>query len=421
MLENYFIKPTTVDRIRTSWLAEPIESYVVWLAEKRYSSSTVQRRVGILRHFAKFAWESGARTTADLPAQVEPFIDYWVNTRRRKGRSKDAKRAIVAAVRVPVQQMVRVLIPEYTGQKPALRRLPFEHSAPGFFDYLSKERGLSTLSIELYTHNIRRFENYLDIIDLHELSALTPAVLSAFVTHCGQRLAKNSLNGVCAHLRIFLRFLYRESLVTTDLSRSIDRPRLYRLSTIPRSITWDEVRLMLEAVDQRSAIGKRDYAMLLLLVTYGLRAREIAALTLDDIDWKRERLQIPNRKAGHNTAFPLSPTVGDAIVAYLQHARPKSNERALFLCCSAPFGVANHHVISDRAACYLRKAGITVPRPGSHTLRHTCAQRLIDGHFSLKTIGDYLGHAHPISTQVYVKIDVEGLREVAIGDGEAVV
>src|SRR5207249_5505508 len=117
---------------------------------------------------------------------------------------------------------------------------------------------------------------------------------------------------------------------------AVESPQTYRLAKIPRSITWDEVRRLLETVDRRAPAGRRDYAILLLLVTYGLRAREVAALTLDDIDWRQERLRIPERKAGHSTAYPLSPTVGQALLAYLQDGRPKTTARQVFFRVLAP-------------------------------------------------------------------------------------
>jgi integrase len=121
--------------------------------------------------------------------------------------------------------------------------------------------------------------------------------------------------------------LYREKILIKDFSSVIEHPQTYHLSTVPRSITWDEVRRMLDAIDKRSVRGKRDHAILLLLVTYGLRAREVAALTLDDIDWRNERLRIPERKAGHSTAYPLSPIVGAAVMDYLKMGRPQTTDR----------------------------------------------------------------------------------------------
>jgi integrase len=200
----------------------------------------------------------------------------------------------------------------------------------------------------------------------------------------------------------------------------VENPHVYRLSNIPRSITWDEVRQMLEAVDLRTTRGKRDYAILLLLVTYGLRAREVAGLTLDDIDWKNDRLKIPDRKADHSTVYPLSPIVGQAILDYIKLARPETTDRHIFFRTMAPRTPLTYQAISATASHYLRKAGIAVSRPGSHTLRHTCVQRLVEADFSLKLIGDYVGHRVPASTQIYSKVNIEALREVACGDGEEV-
>jgi integrase len=198
-------------------------------------------------------------------------------------------------------------------------------------------------------------------------------------------------------------------------------PQFYRLSSIPRSITWEEVGRVLAGVDRRTPCGKRDWAILMLLVTYGLRGREVAALTLDDIDWKRERLRVPERKAGHSTAFPLSASVGEALIDYLRHGRPQTEERRVFFRALAPLEPIGPAAVSARAGHYLLKAGIEVPRPGSHTLRHTCVQRLVDADFALKTIGDFVGHRSAQSTEIYAKVAVEPLRQVVLGgDGEEV-
>jgi integrase/recombinase XerD len=158
--------------------------------------------------------------------------------------------------------------------------------------------------------------------------------------------------------------------------------------------------------------------MLLLMVTYGLRAREVAALTLDDLDWKRDRLHVRERKADHTTAYPLAPVIGEAIIDYLKNGRPNAQSRVLFWRHLAPRSPLTHAAVSSVASKYLHKAGIPVSRPGSHTLRHACVQRLVDGGFPLKTVGDYVGHRSPSSTMVYAKVQVDALREVALGDGE---
>ena len=145
---------------------------------------------------------------------------------------------------------------------------------------------------------------------------------------------------------------------------------------------------MLETVDRRTAQGRRDYTILLLLVIYGLRAHEVAKLTLDDIDWKHERLQVPGRKARHSTAYPLANVVAEALIEYLKHGRPETADRRLFFRNVAPRVPISNSAVSSCVASYLHKAGIEVHRAGSNTLRHTCVQRLIDAEFPLKTVAN---------------------------------
>jgi len=417
MLERYYLKPDTIDCIRASWIGEPIERYVQWLTENGYAARNVFRRVPTLRHFGEYSQQHGAKSYEELPNFVEPFVTQWI--RERGSHYRQIPRWVEHAARTPVEQMLQLIVPGFKGKGRSKRvKIPFLEQAPGFFPYLREERGLRERSILQYEHYLRLFEAYLKQIEFDNLADLTPAILSAFLIQKGRSLSKSSVTSLCSSLRIFLRFIHREGGTETDLSGVIESPRKYHLSNLPRSISWGDVRKMLEVIDRRSILGKRDYAILLLLLTYGLRACEVANLRLNDIDWKRERLMISERKAGHNTAYPLSTVVGEAIVDYLKNGRPNTFERHIFLRVMAPRVPLTYNAISQRVTHYLHKAGIKVGRPGSHTLRHTCVQRLVDAEFSFKAIGDYVGHASPSSTQVYTKIAVEALREVALGHGE---
>lgn len=421
MLEEYFFKPETIDQIRASWICAPIEKYVAWLNEEKFSFRTVTRRVPIVRRFGEFAQKSGAKTIDELPEYIDAFVDDWFRKHGKGCSSERSRKKVADEARNPVNQMLRLVLPEFLGEaKRSARPFPFVDLAPGFVSYLRVERGLQVTSIRHYQFGLRFFETYLKKINLNQLSGLSPAVLSAFVTESSQGLSHSTIRGLCSTLHVFLRYTYREGLIDRDLSAAIEYPAKYRLADIPRSISWEEVGRMFKVVDRRTAAGKRDYAILLLLVTYGLRAREVAALTLDNIDWKRERLLVPERKAGHCTAYPLSSIVGNAIIEYLQKARPKTDDRYLFFRVLAPYRPLTYNAVSSRASYYLHKAGISVARPGSHTLRHTCVQRLVDARFPLKVIGDYVGHGSPSSTKIYSKVDVETLREVALGDGEEI-
>lgn len=420
MLESFYVRPTTADRIRSSWIAPAIEQYVGWMVERRYSQRSVLHRVPFLIRFGEYAQAQGAGELAHLPEHVEPFVQAWVRVRER-GRDSARARKAGQEARNPIDQMLRLALPGYRGPgRPHKPDNPFEQQAPRFLTYLVEEKGLRPRSVQQYRFHLGQFATYLKQIGIDDLTKLSPTVLSGFIADYGPRVAWTTLRNACGTLRVFLRYLHREGLLTKNLSLLVEFPLAYRHAHVPRSIRWDQVEQVLAAVDRRSASGKRDYAILLLLATYGLRACEVAALTLDDIDWRNERLKIRDRKARNTTTYPLSAMVGAAIIEYLENARPSTTYREVFMRTLAPLAPIGHAAVVARAAHFIRKAGISVPRAGSHVLRHSCVQRLLDAHFPLKHIGDYVGHQNASSTQIYGKIAVEQLREVALGDGEDV-
>jgi len=419
MLEQYFVKPSTIDRIRACWLGPQIERYVEWMHAEGYANRNVINRVPILCHFAEFARQSGATDLVMAASKVEEFAVSWAAQRGMNSKTPEARRKFVSVFRNPVRQMLGLALEDCV--EPNRHRQPYllEAQAPGFIEYLRVERGLRESTISRYLHHLNGFGAYLKRAGVTLLKELSPALLASFVIDSAPKWAPTSRVNFCSELRVFLRFCHRERIVGQDLSAAVEMPQVYRLAAVPRSITWDEVRRMLEVVDRRTVKGRRDYAILLLLVTYGLRAHEVSKLTLDDIDWERERLQVPERKAGHSTAYPLAGVIAEAIIDYLKQGRPETADRHLFIRTLAPRAPISNGAVSSSVAVYLKKAGIQVHRPGAHTLRHTCVQRLVDAEFPLKTIGDYVGHRSSQSTQIYTKVAMASLREVAMGDGEA--
>lgn len=418
MLERYFIKPETVDRIRANWLGPYIERYVEWMNSEGYAVRSVIRRVPVLCQFGKFVQQLGATNLVSAASFVEPFTAHWLKLHGKGCHTDAARHKVMEEARSPVRQLLNLILQGCVKPQRQHVAFPFLSEAPGFLQYLQEERGLQLSSVLHYRYDLRRFDAYLAGVDAH-LHEISPALLAAFVVDQAPKLSRSGRRHLCGTMRVFLRYCYREEVLNDDLSAAVEMPQSYRLADIPRAITWDQVRMMLQAVDRRSVRGRRDYAILLLLVTYGLRAHEIAKLTLDDFDWKLERFQVPARKAGHWSAYPLANVVAEAIIDYLQHGRPQTSDRHLFFRVLAPRLPITQAAVSSSVADYLRKAGIQVHRPGAHTLRHTCVQRLIDAEFPLKTIGDYVGHRSPQSTEIYSKVALSALREVAQGDGEA--
>jgi len=420
MLEKYFVRPETADRIRCSWIADSVERYVTWLSAQRYSQSTVKRRVPTAVAFGDFAKDHGAEELQQLPDYLESFAQAYAASHGRS-RKPAVRAKIVYFARNIARQMLRQALPGYVG--PGRSHRPanaFERQAPRFFEFLRDEKGLRPASIRQYQFHLRQFATHLQQIGVRDVARVTPLILSNFIAQYGPRVAWSTVRNACGTLRVFLRYLHREGLIAKDLSPLVEFPQHFRHSGIPRSISWDQVERVLAGIDRRSHSGKRDFAMLGMLATYGLRACEVAALKLDDIDWRNDRIKIRERKAGNTTTYPLATAVGGALIDYIKNARPATSDRHVFFRTLAPFEPIGAAAITCRATFYIRKAGIQVPRPGSHTLRHSCVQRLVDANFSLKHIGDYVGHRNASSTQIYAKIAVERLRTVALGDGEEV-
>ncbi len=417
MLERYFVRPVTVDRIRALWLGPAIERYAEWLVEHRASKATVVRHVHALRHFNHFVVRRDVKTIEELPAHVQAFVDDWLASHGAPRVGTPLFNVVHANARVPVEQMLQLVVPGFSRANHQVLQ-PFRDSVPGFFSYLRDEKGLRPTTCNGYATQLRIFESFLQRTGTSCFGDISPTLITAFLIERAQLVGAGSLQGCTGTLRVFLRYLHRQGHMAKDLSGAVPRGRGYKHAAIPRAIAWADVQKVLDGIDRRWAPGRRDYAILMLLVSYGLRAREIAAMQLDDLDWKQSQLRVPTRKGGHSSIYPLSATVGEAIIDYLRNGRPDVDDRHVFLFSRMPFTPMSYFTVASVAARHLRAAGVEVPRPGSHTLRHTCVQRLVDADVSFKAIGDYVGHRRPESTLVYAKVALHRLRQLTVGDAE---
>ena len=211
MLEKYFVRPETADRIRSSWIADAVEGYVTWLSAQRYSQSTVKRRVPVAMAFGDFAKDHGATELRQLPAHVESFAQAYGASH---GRRRAARAKIVYFARNSVRQMLRQAIPGYVGRgRPHRPENPFERQAPSFFQYLREEKGLRPASIRQYQFHLRQFAAHIERIGLRDVARVTPLMLSNFIAQYGPRVAWSTVRNACGTLRVFLRYLHREGIV----------------------------------------------------------------------------------------------------------------------------------------------------------------------------------------------------------------
>jgi integrase/recombinase XerD len=419
MLEHYYSRPATVDRIRSLWLGPAISRYAEWMSDQQVARASALFRLQTVVLFDRFVTARHVQALEELPAQIEPFIEEWRRTRGRRPHTASYGRSLRAQPRATIEQLLRLVIPGFVG---TVRRQPWplRDLAPGFLEHLRDERGLRADTLVGYEHHLRVFERFLQAAAITDLSTLTPAIVGRFLLESTARISPLGRQGRAGALRVLLRYLQRQGILASDLSRAVPRGRTYKQAAIPRAIPWSEIERVLASVDRRSSLGKRDYAVLMLLATYGLRSQEIAALELSAIDWSRSRFHVLGRKAGNSTTYPLSAPVGEAIIDYLRNARPQCTDRHVFVSVTAPFRGVGHWAISGRASLYLRRAGIQVRRPGSHTFRHSCVQRLVEADVPFKQIGDYVGHRSDGATQIYAKVAIHKLRALTLGDAEDV-
>jgi len=241
-----------------------------------------------------------------------------------------------------------------------------------------------------------------------------PGDIEAYITQASKRMCRASLQHEIAAVRGLLRFLSTDGRVRTGLDRQIDTPRLYRLEQLPRALSWETVTTLLKSIDTKSAMGSRDYAMFLLIATYGLRASEVVAISLDDIRWRQGGLRIHQRKTSSPLELPLTNEVSAALVKHLQRTPPVAPYRKVFLRMRAPIGLLKPTAITEAFQALVRKSGLEIPFHGPHCLRHSFAVQLLKNGTPLKTIGDILGHRTAESTSVYLRLATGDLREVSL-------
>lgn len=299
----------------------------------------------------------------------------------------------------------RVLQPDPISEK--------EAKVAEYREFLEKVRGFSPSTLHHHCLTAQEFLSSHGTSPAN-LRRLGPQHIEEFIRKTGKRLSRESLQHVVAVLRSFLRFLASRGEVPFGLDLQIDTPRVYRWEKLPRALPWDTVQTLLKSIDRSDPMGKRDFAMLLLIATYGLRASEVVALRLEDIEWRKSRLKVSQRKTASPLLLPLTDKVGAAILAYLRRGRPPVNYREVFVRHRAPRGTLKPTAVNEVFQSWSRKSRLGIPFQGSHCIRHSYAVHLIRQGVSVKTIGDILGHRNAESTCVYLRLSIDDLRTVPL-------
>lgn len=283
---------------------------------------------------------------------------------------------------------------------------------------------ISTIEAKLSTATIRQFRSHLEAF-IHLLvhnkcksfSELTPLVLNKYFESRKSLSLKSRAYDVYV-MHKFLDYLYEKKITKVDLSVFVPLIKSDNRSTIPSHFSTDELTKVINIIDRSNPVGKRDFAVILLAIRYGLRAGDIRNLKLSSFDWNNGKINIIQSKSNQLLSLPMLQDVSNAIIDYLKNGRPNSDSKNVFISHNAPYdALANSNTFYDRIAMYLKLAGIPNiqgRKHGLHSLRHSIAGNLLQQGVAMPIISEILGHSSTETTMIYTKIDTSNLRKCAL-------
>ena len=405
MLKQLF--PRLHQRYLSSPLLGPIlDGYEDWLSDRKYTRKTrrVYPRMSLL--VDRYLRELGLENLADISA--DHMQDLW----SRYHIIGPNARSLGGTIRTMAACLDDKGLLRPASPKPPT---PFEPYLEGYATYLRDIRGFvsSTIHYHLFT-TTQLLTHLFGEGHVPKFAELHINAIEDFLAQLASGLARGTVQHEVAHIRGFLRYLTMIGAIPAGLDAQIDTPRAYRPRPPIRALPWETVEAFLRSIDRKLPIGLRDYTMFLLMTHYGLRPSEIVDLTLDDIAWRKGEIRVVQRKTGQPLYLPLMDQVTTALVEYL-HSRPLDLPyRQLFLRVRAPAGLLKPTAVTEAFQHWARLSGLAIPFQGPYCLRHSYAVRLLRLGVSVKTIGDLLGHRVTESTETYLRLSLEDLREVAL-------
>lgn len=383
------------------------DAYARRLSEQGFKRQTISPQIRLAAKFSRWLKANHIDLTGLTDEHAQRFL-----------RRSDKRRAIseggFAALR-RFLALLRLLGVVGDLPVPCATVTPIEQVITAYGQDLRQTQGLSLATHRQYVPFVQNFlENRFESGDI-DFSQLCAADVIEFIKTQAIRLSPARAKCATIALRSFLRYLRHRGEITLDLAAAVPSVPNWSMTGIPRAMAPDHVHAVLASCKRNTAVGCRDYAILLLLARLGLRSGEIVALTLDSVDWELGCLTVVGSKGGRSSKLPLPAEVGQAIADYLQHRRAHSIDRALFLRANAPIcGFASQTSIGSIVAAAIARAGINTQYAGAHQFRHALACEMLRQGASLTEIGSLLRHRHSKTTGLYAKVDFNALRPLCL-------
>jgi len=391
-------------RLRSGAHGHLVELYAARLVEVGLSKHGTWRSLNVVGNL--LAWMKSRRTK--LSSLDERTVERYL-------RHQAAKQSIQLDDRAALKRWLLTLRSVGTiSPAPVPTHTPLQQIFVEFGGYLQSERGLAATTIAHHQPAILRFLSEVCPAGVSDLGKIKQDEVIRYVECHAQDWSPKSAKLMCWSLRAFLRYLHHTGMNPHALAGCVPSIKQWNLVGLPTYLSAAQVQQVLDGCDRESAVGRRDFAILMMLSKLGLRAGEVATLALDDIDWRAGEMLV-RAKGRQRTRMPIASDVGAAIVAYLQNGRPKSSCRRLFLRSLAPHtGFASASAITYIAKTALDRAGIQgYAHQGAHLFRHSLATELLRASATLSEIGQLLRHKSHDTTRIYAKVDIEALRTLS--------
>jgi site-specific recombinase XerD len=397
-----FIDPNLLLRLRVGPLAPYLDAYLKHIQQLGFLPTSAPMQMYAIARFSRWLGDQSFDLCRLDEAIVRRFLE------RDPSIVHSAESATIHRL-LAMLRRIGVALPKTP--KPVHYQQRFIEA---YRCYLLQERGLAIATVAYFVRFAQEFlSDRFGSGDLN-LAELRAQDVTDFVQQRSRQLSRGRAKLLVTALRSLLRYMRHRGEISIDAARCVPAVAMWSLSTLPKSLPPGAVQRLLDHCERETPLGKRNYAVLLLLARLGLRACEIVALELDDIDWDHARITIRG-KGGRLAQMPLPTNVGQAIALYLHSGRPHCDSRRAFLRHRAPLrGFADSITVSSIVKRALIKAGIDSARKGAHLFRHTLATELLRQEVPLNDIGELLRHQSPNTTALYAKVDLIALRSLAL-------
>mgnify|MGYP000167922600 CR=1 FL=1 len=408
---DYIFFPRNARTYRAAPLAEQRERYLVHLRATGARRSTLRKcandQLSLMRGLGL---TDGARVSR---SQVEAAAELWAQPNGRRCDRAASRKTQDRFVNHGVRWLSFLGWLDEDGGS----RHPHDAEVQAFARWLREERGLSEATVESYRTAADRFFDWLATKGV-QLSAVAMTDIDDAIAaeHGRGAWGRRTRQDHAQRLKPFFLFAEARGWCRAGLAAGVVAPRFMADETVPKGLRRADVVRLLASVEGERPVDKRDRAILMLFIGYGLRTGEVGGLRLDDLDWENAMLRVRCPKPGRTHLWPLSQGVGHAILRYIREARPTGFGRSLFFTTRAPIHPLDRKALGKMVRDRLAGIGVVTGRRGAHALRHAAAQHLLDQGTPMKVIGDFLGHRDPTSTTIYAKVDLVALREVAAFD-----